>query len=881
MKMKKFLSAIIAGTMLLSSMSVMAAEQETVELPDYGYELLTDSDLLIEADGLSSDSKLENYKLDFGMKFMAKETFEEATNKPYAKWKADFSIEFSDDVKAILAGQYDNANKSNWLALDRYAFEADTPVYLMKSLYEMTGDERYNLTYESVVLLVEEFNCGIKFDNATKEGTEVTLNLCLTNPETDETYVIDGYTFTYTPAKVELPDFTVGELDELNVKAEGLASGHYDYTLDMGMFFEAKETFEEATQKPYAEWIADFEIEFSDDTNATLLGQYDFIDPDAWVTLGSYDFEKDTPLYILETIYKISGREEFKDLTYETIVLLVQKFNCGVVFDDATPYGTEVTLRLRLINPETNDDYILGEYNYTYNSHKPTDTNEQIVENLNDLSAERVEANAEEIKETIKNLDQESKDTISAEVIKNLVGNVVDEEAEEPKAYTTDSTLDVNVEVPAPGTVIPEALSGAAPFEVTVEKNGVPMDEVDVPVLIAIPIDPNAEIEKVVHIHKGVAKEITEDNYYIDGNMLYIQMSEFSYFGVFYAANVSANEAVLRLVEVTDPARVEKGKAKFDLVLEGDSFETVKNFVAGEFDVAVAGNSASYKYDIEANYPDETKIRYTETATGRKYSMYLNGTDVASGVITGFDKVNSWTAKITDAKLVLGTLTINSYGTGTIRVSNPLMMKHDGSEENLAVEIETSVGNSAFFDVEVPSQELTINVKFNNKIENVDPLYNDMTLTIEGSDFYESFNLGKDVQGVLFADDTYTVQVKVPEKAEYKVTVEGDGYRTATYFVTMRDAAKVLNFWNNAKDAGYEVEVEAGLASSAKTTTFLAGDIIEDNIINIYDLSAVVSYFGEEGLSADNNEDYVQYDLNRDGKIDSKDVAYVLVSWEK
>ena len=52
----------------------------------------------------------------------------------------------------------------------------------------------------------------------------------------------------------------------------------------------------------------------------------------------------------------------------------------------------------------------------------------------------------------------------------------------------------------------------------------------------------------------------------------------------------------------------------------------------------------------------------------------------------------------------------------------------------------------------------------------------------------------------------------------------------------------------------------------------------KDNKINIYDLSAVVSYFGETG-NVENG--YAQYDLNRDTKIDSKDVAYVLVSWGK
>ena len=51
---------------------------------------------------------------------------------------------------------------------------------------------------------------------------------------------------------------------------------------------------------------------------------------------------------------------------------------------------------------------------------------------------------------------------------------------------------------------------------------------------------------------------------------------------------------------------------------------------------------------------------------------------------------------------------------------------------------------------------------------------------------------------------------------------------------------------------------------------------LKDNDINIYDLSAVVSYFASEA-TVENG--FAKYDLNRDGRIDSKDVAYVLVSW--
>ena len=85
---------------------------------------------------------------------------------------------------------------------------------------------------------------------------------------------------------------------------------------------------------------------------------------------------------------------------------------------------------------------------------------------------------------------------------------------------------------------------------------------------------------------------------------------------------------------------------------------------------------------------------------------------------------------------------------------------------------------------------------------------------------------------------------------------------------------KMLNFWNNVKDADAVVE-----GKFMQKKNFLAGDIVKDNKINTYDLSAVVSYFGEEGLSETNNKGYAKYDLNRDGLIDSKDVAIVLVSW--
>ena len=121
-----------------------------------------------------------------------------------------------------------------------------------------------------------------------------------------------------------------------------------------------------------------------------------------------------------------------------------------------------------------------------------------------------------------------------------------------------------------------------------------------------------------------------------------------------------------------------------------------------------------------------------------------------------------------------------------------------------------------------------------------------------------------------------TIADQLTKNSAYTVTVEGAGYRTARYTVTMT-ADKTLNFWNNVKDTA--IAIEEGNATASKVTkNFLAGDIVKDGKINVYDLSAVVSYFGTANAT-DAVSPNAKYDLNRDGVIDSKDVAYVLVSW--
>ena len=148
-----------------------------------------------------------------------------------------------------------------------------------------------------------------------------------------------------------------------------------------------------------------------------------------------------------------------------------------------------------------------------------------------------------------------------------------------------------------------------------------------------------------------------------------------------------------------------------------------------------------------------------------------------------------------------------------------------------------------------------------------------MKAVISGGDLLSDITVNFGTDETALTGDTYTFTQALTQNVSYNVTISGAGYRTARHTVTMT-TDKTLNFWNNVKDAAEAIETGKG----TKKTNFLAGDIVMDNNINIYDLSAVVSYFGTDNLVAVHPE-YAKYDLNRDGKIDSKDVAYVLVSW--
>ena len=314
-------------------------------------------------------------------------------------------------------------------------------------------------------------------------------------------------------------------------------------------------------------------------------------------------------------------------------------------------------------------------------------------------------------------------------------------------------------------------------------------------------------------------------------------------------------------------------EAKYDLYIDGDA-KTINRLTSAQLTFAI--NNANIDYEIVGAQ------NVTVTPDNADEDKYL----------FNFDGANA--ADASGARIKLATVTFTGIGafTFTVDAAAANQVHATTAQDNIvttfvvapaaATEGTLVLGEGVTDAIKKTTRSLTVNITFPNAIADQAVAYQDMKVVISGGDLAQNleYALGTDVGATALEGGAYKLVVdgKLTKNTAYTVTVSGAGYRTARYTVTMT-ADKTLNFWNNVKDTPAVVEV--GSTTGAKSVTFLAGDIVKDGKINIYDLSAVVSYFGESGLSVENHPEYAKYDLNRDGKIDSKDVAYVLVSWGK
>lgn len=367
---------------------------------------------------------------------------------------------------------------------------------------------------------------------------------------------------------------------------------------------------------------------------------------------------------------------------------------------------------------------------------------------------------------------------------------------------------------------------------------------------------------------------------------------------------VKANDAVVNS-QIYVPATIDNIAESVSVEFEPtEDVNVYEIYIAAKDDKTINRlSTAQLKFALEEKNDED--ISYTlEAAKNVSLTTKIDDMDV---YLYNFDGVEY--ASKTGEKILIGTVKFEGVGTFEFKADSTYAAARVTSaslEDNIvktyilggSAIIENQGGldldNSTTGEITLAEakRDVKVVINFNNEITGGNVAdYNDMTVTLTGSngEVYPAQQVG-DLVDVLDADGNVTGQAAnyTAEKAEmtfnvtagyrYTVTVEGAGYRTYRYttIVTEGTATVVINLWNNVKDEAQVVEI--GKDSSAVNVTFLAGDIVKDNKINIYDLSAVVSYFGTENLVTEHPE-YAKYDLNRDGVIDSKDVAYVLVSW--
>ena len=379
------------------------------------------------------------------------------------------------------------------------------------------------------------------------------------------------------------------------------------------------------------------------------------------------------------------------------------------------------------------------------------------------------------------------------------------------------------------------------------------------------------------------------DLYLKDGAKLNVGPSSVLYANTSYIANHDDTSGNL-------VAKAEKVYVQFKKVdVDANNNDTVEG--SDEYEIVLAGYdeeaihelaSADLTFAFDGTLVSGGKMDYTVIPAKGVTLTNVPNTD---RYMFNYDGVTKY--EETGKAIVIGTITIEGYGSYTLGTDATVTTNAvyateirdsivDGFENAAELVVNEDmlandgmVGETGLTEIAVPTRTLTINIDFYNTVENNAAVYQDMEVRIVGGTVDKKIALGEDTD----ADADYTVVEDLPYNTAYTVTVSGAGYRTARYTVNLNDH-KTLNFWNNVMDENHAIEVEEGLASSKTTKNFLAGDIVKDNNINIYDLSAVVSYFSME-LDTDAYSTYAKYDLNRDGFIDSKDVAYVLVSWGK
>ena len=320
------------------------------------------------------------------------------------------------------------------------------------------------------------------------------------------------------------------------------------------------------------------------------------------------------------------------------------------------------------------------------------------------------------------------------------------------------------------------------------------------------------------------------------------------------------------------------------LIVIADPEAPVTNLLGTQFTISNNADVGYDSVDYEIVPADGFALLYDE-ATGL-YEINVKPVDGARPTIS---------EEAAGKGIVIGKLIYKGgYGKGTIKAENIRLTVE--KSDNTYKEIDaTNAGFEFKYDIPEPSANLTVNVNLGRHYTKVDnaKAYQNMKLRVYSARLgFIDFDLGTDsvaydekngtleTKGAVTYDDkSYTLTLtNLPAFDKYTVFVSGDGYRDAKAQFDLNENTTV-DFWSNANDSEIaQITKEGSGIVKTESKNFLAGDIIMNGVIDLYDLSAVSSYYGKSNLTT-GDKDYIQYDLNHDGKVDLDDISILLAGW--
>ncbi len=298
-----------------------------------------------------------NSNVLFGLTFSADSVTAEQL-EAYGDYFADFVITFNKDLTlgygegtdGWLSGNYGDYGWVNVPTIDKkISVEANKSYRVMDIAAELLDKDSLHITYDFVVELVKEFQCGVYLTPefvAENPDFGVEIGLSMFEPVEDE----NGNTVLGEEIKVECTDAngdpmqTIFKNEDISLELPSATVTLIENPdLSFGLTFEVNE-ITKAQLDYYGDWYADFTIEFNvpgSDLTEIVLGTGE--GADGWLS-GQYDewsenwvnvpFKNEViplnkPIKVMDFAAKLMGKDGLK-ITYREVYEGVEKFNCGV-----------------------------------------------------------------------------------------------------------------------------------------------------------------------------------------------------------------------------------------------------------------------------------------------------------------------------------------------------------------------------------------------------------------------------------------------------------------------------------------------------------------------------------------------------------------------